>query len=288
MFAVEQLSPAEYAASRIALGEQVEKCGDVWWQRTKGLFYRPLLQHEPVPLRKPNLPKIGWGGFQCVVSDEREANASLGFLMLDGIHGYSLESLDHNRRRLIRNASKLFVVRPIIDSAEFAIGGFPAYASFYQRTGYQYKSERTRRDGYTRWAEAILDCPKAFILGGYSTSGSLEAVAVSYWVGPTLIYATFFSHSDALRRGVGEAMYHTLRESAAKIPAIREICVRRYQGGNGMDKYYQLRGAKLIMKPSKVSLHPVTKMVLKACFPQHYQGLGEGVDHREPEATPTT
>src|SRR5262249_46686267 len=151
---------------------------------------------------------VRWGGFQCAVADPREANASMGFLMLDAPHDYALESLDHNRRRLIKNAAKHFTVRPIADVTHFAANGFRAYSSFYERTRYNYKSERARHAGYARWAEAIMACPKAFVLGGYGATGQLEAVSVSYWVGATLIYATFFSHTEALRKGVGEAMFH--------------------------------------------------------------------------------
>jgi hypothetical protein len=108
------------------------------------------------------------------------------------------------------------------------------------------------------------------ILGGYDQREDLRAISLSYWVGHTLFYATFFSDTVALQKGVGEIMFHRLRELVSQTPGIREVLLRRYQGGNGMDNYYLLRGAKVVIKPSKLQLDPVSKWILKSCFPARY------------------
>jgi hypothetical protein len=282
---VQRMDEDEFAACQIARGELVERFGELWWLRTRQVFYRPLLPYHVYSLRNSDLPPIGFGGLQYAVADPQEANAMMGLLMLENAGDYSLDAVSHNRRRLIKNAARNFVVHPVQDVAEFKEQGFVAYASFYQRTHYHYKSERTRRDNYARWVDTVLTCPKAFILGGYERIGRLQAVSISYWVEETLIYSTFFSETSALRNGIGELMFHALRETACRMPGLREVYVRRYQGGNGMDNYYIMRGAKLVMKPSKVRLHPLARLILKSCFPARYTALGAEISHQPTKTT---
>lgn len=275
-FELQQMTADEFADSRMAIGEAVERFGALYWVRTKGLFYRPLLFYEAYSPSESDLPPRGLGGFQYIVSDNHEANSTLRFLILDEVHTYALEKLEHNRRRLIKNAAKHFVIRPIKDVAEFQEQGFHAYCSFYQRTRYQYKSERTIRSKFAEWADAVVNGSKAFVFGGYENGGELKGVSIAHWIGKSLLYSTFFSDTPALKKGIGELMFHVLRETASRTPGIEEVIVRRYQGGNGMDNYYLLRGAKLVCRPAKLRLHPVTKWILKSCFPARYATLGEG------------
>jgi hypothetical protein len=281
-FEVQRMDPDEFAACQIARGERAERHGGVWWLRARRFFYRPLLPYQTYSLPEIDLPPIGFGGLQYAVANPQEANATMSLLMLENVRDYSLDAVSHNRRRLIKNAARQFVIHPMRDVAEFKEQGFVAYSSFYQRTHYKYKSERIRRDNYARWVDTILECPKAFILGGYERTGRLEAVSISYCVEETLIYSTFFSKTSALRKGIGELMFHALRETACSTPGLREVFVRRYQGGNGMDSYYLMRGARLVVKPAKVRLHPVARLILKFCFPPRYAALGTATNHEPP------
>ncbi|MGZ5567246.1 MAG: hypothetical protein ACXWKG_09555 [Limisphaerales bacterium] len=232
-------------------------------------FARPLLPYEAYDPAKLERPRKAWGGYQHVVTDEQEANSSIGFLMVDSSPTYSLEQLSHNRRRLINSAAEQIEIRPIRDLCELQEQGFAAYSSFYHRTGYQYLSARRKKDIFCQWAANLLCKPGALILGSYDSSG-LVGVSVSYWVKDTLLYATHFSHSNALRQGAGELMIHSLRQIAAQTPGIRQIFVRRFQGGNGMDQYYLMRGAKLVHMPAKLCLNPVLNLILKHWQPQRH------------------
>jgi hypothetical protein len=263
---LQQMTVDEYAEARVAVGDRVERLGKVYWLRTKSFFYRPLLPYEPLSLSSAEIPPASVGGFQHVVADEREANSIMSFLMLHELSGYELQRLDHNRRRLIKNAAKHFVIRPVVELTEFQEKGFEAYLSFFRRTHYQYMSERRRRENYYRWAKTILGFPKSIVLGGYGEEG-LTAVSVSYWVGEVLYYATFFCSTSALEKGVGELMFHALREAVCHEPGIREVFVRRFQGGNGMDKYYLLRGSRLVHKPARLCLSPFTQWMLRSFLP---------------------
>lgn len=266
IFPLQQMTAEEYAEARRAIGDHVERRGTIHWSRSKFFFSRPLLLHEPLSPSPGERPSVGAGGYQYVAANPREANSTLSFLILDDLAGYELPGLSHRRRLLIKNAAKHFTVRPVRELAEFQEQGFHAYLSFYRRTHYGYRSQRSRHENFRRWAKAVLDFPKSLVLGGYGPEG-LVAISISYWVRDTLSYATFFSSTVASEQGIGELMFHTLRTTAAQEPGIRQIIVRRYQGGNGMDQYYLLRGARLVHKPACLCLNPAAGWLLKSFFP---------------------
>jgi hypothetical protein len=272
---VMQMTAEEFADYQMATGNSVQRFGALCWVRTKGFFFRPLLVHEAYSPSAADLPPLALGGFQYIVPDGHEANSTMRFIILDDVHTYALGKLQSKRRLLIKNAAKLFVVRPIKEIAEFQEQGFHVYSSFYQRTHYQFKAERTRRSQFDQWAATVLKCTKALVLGGYDQEGVLKSVLISHWVGKSLLQSTFFSDTPSLHKRIGELMFHALREIACGTPGIGEIILRRYQGGNGMDNYYLSRGAKLVCRPAILRLHPMTKWIFKSCFPARYATLGE-------------
>lgn len=275
---LERMSSGEYAVCRVAVGDHIERVGPHHWVVAKRFFYRPLLRYEPLDIPESLQPQVGVGGFHYIVANERDANSRVGVLILDRLGDYSLETVSHNRRRLVTAAAKTFSIRPIRQLDELIDRGYAAYLSFYERTGYEYASQRRRHDEFSKWAKATFDASKALLLGGFGPDG-LVAVSVSYWVGSTLLYATFFSDTAALKKGVGELMLHSLREAASRAVGVQRILVRPYQGGNGMDQYYQMRGAKLIYLPARLYLHPLTRFLLKTLVPSKYRLL-KGTDSR--------
>lgn len=282
------LTPAEYADIQTALGARVAHVGGLHWVRGRGCFWRPLLRHQAYPAPRVTPPFSWASGHQYAVTNERDANSVMEFVVLDSPESYALEGLSKKRRRLISIAAKQMEVRPIRDLRELQEKGFEAYVSFYQRTGYRYLSNRRREAHFRRWADTVMREPRLLILGGYGAAG-LAAVSISYWVEETLIYATYFCHSDAMKQGMGELMFHTLRQIAAGMSGLRQILVRGYQGGNSMDQYYLLRGAKVLRVPAKLRLNPVIGGVLKCCLPKRYLALcgaataaGNGNSSHEP------
>lgn len=261
---IEQMTVEEYANLETALGQNVEKSGQVYWSRGRGYFYRPLLSFEALHPSQILVPRQARGGFQHVVKDKSHANSAMGFLMLTELDSYGLEHVGRKRRWLINDAGKHFTIRPVRNLEQFQSQGFEAYLSFYARTGYRYLAGRRRKKEFCRWAATLLNQPKALVLGAFDAD-TLKAVSVSYWVQNTLIYATYFSHESALHAGAAELMLHTVRVSAGKTAGINQILARRYQGGNGMDQYYIMRGAKLVWEPANLHLHPAMNWFLK-CF----------------------
>jgi hypothetical protein len=170
---------------------------------------------------------------------------------------------------LIRQAARKFQVRPVSDLQEFKDRGFHAYRSFYERTGYAYGTERKSENTFHQWAETVFNHPKVILLGGYGPAG-LAGVSRSYWVDHTMVYATLFCETNAMRQNLGELMFHELRVLASQQPQIREIYVRNYQGGNSLDQYYLLRGCKLVAKPARLEVPVGARTVIRWLLPRQH------------------
>lgn len=266
------MTPDEYAALQLALGAKLVKAGNVWWRRIRPMFYRPLLYYEPLE-GNCILPPIGWlGAYQYAVPNAAISNSTLDFLVLDGLPSYDIAQLEKRKRWLIRQAAKTFSIRPISEASELKHSGHPVYVSFYERTRYTYMERRCRKPVFDRWAETIFEVGKPLVLGGYE-NGNLKGVSVSYRVRDTLIYSTVFVETGALKRNLGDLMFHEFRVRAAQETEIRRVILRPYHGGNSLDSYYLFRGAKLVRQPARVNAAPFLLTVLKMFFPRHHAAL---------------
>ena len=267
-----QMTPTEHGRLEEALGERLVQRGGIFWRQVRPFFYRPLLLSQPVDEQTMQAP-CGWpGGFQHVVCDPAHANSSMNFLVYERNCDYQLQKLDHEHRRVIKKAAQRFHVRLVDVLPEFVEHGHRAYLSFYQRTGYRYMAERSDKAHFARWAERLMGASKAIVLGGYGAEG-LTAVSVSYWVSDSLIYDTVFADADALKQGVGEVMLHELRRAVGLEPSISQVVVRSYQGGNNMDRYYLLRGARIARRPARFVVNAAACFTLRTFFPRAYAGL---------------
>jgi len=269
---IQPMTIDEFAEIHRMLGEKVVKTGAVYWRRVRPFFFRPLLPYKAYEEDEIVTPCKFPGGCQYVVTNQGKANSTMTFLMLDQVHEYSLDKLKHERRRLIKKAAQQFEIRPLGDIKEFREQGYQAYISFYKRTGYFYKAHRIQKEKFAEWSDTIIKFPKAMLWGGYE-EGGLVAVSISYLVDQTLIYSTFFCNTVALQKGIGELMFHKIREVAAQHPDIREGFIRQYHGGNNQDKYYILRGCKVVRKPANLNLNTLAHSVLRSCFQKQYGAL---------------
>jgi hypothetical protein len=133
-----KLTIEEFVAIETAFGQKIVNLNNIYWRRDRPFFYRPILPFVVYPPESVATPRISFlGGVQHVVPGPEIANSSMNFLMFDDLQKYSLDSLDYNRKRQIRLASKHFVIRPIQELKEFKDKGYPAYLSFYERTHYR-------------------------------------------------------------------------------------------------------------------------------------------------------
>lgn len=268
----QQMSVEEYAQLQSILGMPLVKQGDVYWRRVRPFFYRPLLSFQSYNLDMKSITFGKFRGFQYAVNDTAHANSTLNFLVVNPVNDYSLAKVSHNRRRLIKEAMKSFTIEEVVNQNIIKEQGHKVYLSFFERTQYQYKHQRLRESFFHQWVEGIFNSHKSLVLGGFDQQ-TLVAVSISFWLGDTILYSSFFSETNAHKQGVGELMFHRLREIAAQTPNVQEILVRPYQGGNGMDEYYLKRGCQIVRKPACLVLNPMTHLLLRSLLPKKYAFL---------------
>ena len=261
------MSLSEFAALQREFGAKIISRNGLFWRRVRPLFYRTILPTQELTEAEVSAPCKWPGGFQYALSGKGGANSTMNFIMLDNLREYSPANLGRRRRQLIQQAARRFHVRPVRDLQEFKEHGFRAYRSFYERTGYSYKSDRMKPSPFHVWAETLFRHTKTILLGGYGPDG-LAAVSCSYLVNRTLVYATFFCETRSLKRHLGELMLHELRKLAAQEPQINDIFIRGYQGGNSLDHYYLLRGCKLVRKPARLEIPSVLGASIKWFMPR--------------------
>jgi hypothetical protein len=266
----QEMAAGEFAAFEQLLDPHIVLRNGIYWRRVRPFFYRPLLLfHEFAPgaVKPPSLARLG--GFQHAVPTGEKANSCLNLLIFENVEAYSLEQLDYNRKRQVKQAAKQFVIRPVADVREFKEQAYPVYLSFYERTHYQHGAQRRNRAFFSQWAEALFQLPKALVLGGYR-KGMLEGVSVSLFVEETLCYAMFFCNSESLRAGLSDLMLHTVREAAAQSRRVKRIFSGMYKGGNGLDDFYLLRGCQVVRKPALLNVNPLAAFLLKSFLSRYY------------------
>ncbi len=194
--------------------------------------------------------------------------------MFEDAKTYSLESLDNQHKRQVKQAAKQFVIHPITDKEEFKENAYPVYLSFYERTQYQFGSQRRNHAFFCQWTDALFQIPKAVILGGYR-NGRLGGVSVSMLVGDTLCYPTVFCDSESLRSHLSGFMLHSVREACAQGKCASRIFagLTKIESGKSVDDFYLQRGCKLVRKPALLHLNPLVGLLLKHCLPKQYAQL---------------
>jgi hypothetical protein len=269
----QRMTVKEFAVYERILGKRIIDVNGTYWGQVRPLFYRPLLpykEYQPGLVVPPSLGLLG--GFQHAVPPDETANSSLNLLMFEDAEAYSLDCLDYNRKRQVKLAAKQFIIRPVADINKFKQEAYPVYLSFYERTRYQYGSQRRNRACFSQWADDLFQIPQVVVLGGYR-NGGLGGVSVSLLVENTLCYMMFFCDTESLRLGLSDLMLHFVREAVAEGQCAKQIFAGLYKGGNGLDDFYLLRGCKLVRKPALLHINPLTAFFLKCFLPKLHARL---------------
>jgi hypothetical protein len=185
----------------------------------------------------------------------------MNFLIFNNPRTYSLENLTQTCRRHVRRAMRTFSVRPI-NLDELISAGHAVYLSFYERTKYRYKSERTEVRHFAAWARRLFSFPKVQVLGAFR-GNELASVSVTYVVEQVLFTPTFFSRSEALNDFVSELMLHAAREQAAMSENVELVFAASADMQRGLDDFYLLRGASLVSKPARLRVNPLALVSVK-------------------------
>lgn len=267
------LSPEQFAAFVGLLGPKVVRVDDMYWAEVRRFFYRPLQPLQVLPpdnLRKPLAARLG--GVQYAVAPDQPANSHLNCLVFDQTQDYTAARLDKNRRRQVKLAERVFQIRPVTDRGEFKTSGHPVYLSFHDRTGYKVGSERRDPARFSAWVDAVCSIPGVLILGGYEGS-RLCGISLTYRVGSTVFYATFFCDDAALRGYLSDLMLHNVRELAATTPGVTHVYAGMFKGIRGLDDFYLHRGARLLRQRARLELNPLAHLLLKRGLPRQYSQL---------------
>ncbi len=268
-----KMSGEEFTSYGRLLGRKVILVDGISWIQARPFFFRPLLpccEYAPDSIRAPR--SAFFGGFQHAVPSASRSNSFLNFRLADPIRTYSLETLSHHRRWQIKAAAKHFTIRPIDDVNDFNRPAFRVYRSFYERTQYKEGAERRHAEGFSRWAEALFQIPKVLVLGAYRNN-TLCGVNVSMLVDDTVVYATFFCHSESLPLNLAGLMLHAVLEGAAGHSEVRRVFAGMCNGERGIDNFYARRGFQLVRKPAALRVNPWAMTILRRAMPKQYSRL---------------
>jgi hypothetical protein len=266
----------EFAGFRHSLGERVLQANGVFWRQVRPCFYRPILPYQEYPPGSVSGPVMaGLGGFQHAAPSGARTNSFLNLLIFEDLKSYSVGDLKGNDRREIKNAAETFTISLVTNVMEFKTQAYPVYRSFYERTKYEYKSERRYEDNFSKWADLLFQHSKVIVLGAYGKNRQLVAIGVWLLVQDTLIYSMFFCETESLKKHVPGLMLHAMRETASGCPGIKQIYIGNIKSSpaSGVDKFYLARGCKLVRKPAWLQLNPLTAFVLKRFSPGQYGRL---------------
>lgn len=269
---IDAMTIEQYAELQRRFGASVVLRHGTYWRRVRPFFYRPILPLEAHEAGGQSRPFAWPNAYQHVVPSGQAANSTMNFIVLDEPRSYSLNTLGHRRRNLITHAAKSFEVRPLTAADDLKRQGHRVYLSFFQRTGYSYKSERQQKTTFDQWVDTLFSRPAMLVLGGFGPDG-LVAVSTSCLVNTTLVYSTLICETAAMKKNVGEVMFHELRRLAASRSGIARIYVRNYQGGGSHDRYYLLRGCKLVRLPAQLSLPAPLRTLIPRFLPQQHARL---------------
>lgn len=252
-------SPEHYALSQRQDGQHVVQSQGIWWRRVRPGFYRPILPFLPLaePAAAPCL-EARMGGYQHAVTAQSATNSRLGFLLFREAQAYRLGDLRRSRRWEVNNASKRFALRTFADPVEFTNRAHPIYGEFYQRTQYQFRAERLRRDHFHRWSEQLFADPGCNLWGAFA-GPDLAAVGAMRLIGRTLLYTSFFASAQGLAGHVSSFMLHSLRSAAAAHGGVDQILIgspKLDSASRSVDAFYMSSGCELVWLPARLVLSP--------------------------------
>jgi len=268
----EPMTVDELAAYQRACGVHVVKVKDTWWIEPRPFFFRTLF---PTAQMNPEFGKYPLqhlvGGVLHLVPPGVDSNTSMKLFLYDQLKDYSLDKMATKQKWVVKKSMENFTARRITALHEFIDTAFPIYQSFYDRTKYSYKKERSQREIFAAWAKTLFAFPKIMITGAYH-GDKLAAVDISYQVNDLIIDDVFFSDTQSQALRVTDFMVHTLRVTAAASEA--RYLFRGFPcGKQTLDESKIRRGCKIYQIPAYSKVNPVAMFVGKVFMNESYRKL---------------
>jgi hypothetical protein len=268
----EPMTIDEYAAFQRATGAKVIKVDGTWWTEARPFFFRPLFPFSEVPPEYKKYPlQSAVGGVLHLVPAEAASNSQMSLFVYDNLKQYSLEQFGAKQRWVIKKSMENFEARRVTDFDRFVEEASQIYESFYDRTKYFYRKERTQKELFAAWARPYFENPKVVIMGAYRDD-RLCAIDISYQVEEVIIDDVFFSDSESQPLRVTDFLVHVLREAASCTDA--RILFRGFPTGKEtLDGSKVRRGCKVLQLPAYCRINPVALYVGRRFLNESYQKL---------------
>jgi hypothetical protein len=268
----ETMTIDEFAAFQRTDGNKVVKSGDVWWVEIRPFFFRPLFPFTVIEASPRSYPlKSLLGGVLHLSPSGRSANTRMHFFIYDELQAYSLDALSNKRKKITLQAVEKLTLKEFENVEQFVAAAHDVYLSFFSRTQYWYRSERTERNMFEKWAATLFAQPKVVKVGAFH-GDQLCGVEISYRVGDVIVGDTLFSNELGKRLNVTDFILHRLRESAAKTDA-SYFYLGLPSGVQSLDESKLIRGCKVLTQPALLKVNPVALSVAKVLMKSSYQKL---------------
>jgi len=268
----EPMTIDEYAAFQKASGAKVLKIQDTWWTEARPFFFRPLFPFTELTPRYNKYPLQALvGGVLHPVPPGVPSNSCMTLFLYDDLKQYSLDTVGAKQRWIIKKGISNFEAGRITDLKQFVEEASVIYGSFYDRTRYFYRKERTDKELFAAWARPFFENPKVVVMGAYR-EGRLHGIDISYRVKDVIVDDVFFSDSESQPLKITDFLVHTLREGAKDTDA--RLLFRGFPTGKRtLDESKVTRGCKILRMPAFCKINPLALYVGKAFMNESYRKL---------------
>jgi hypothetical protein len=277
----ERMSIDQYADYELDSGCRLYSADGVWWQEVRPFFFRPLFPFQRIKPGETGIPFYRrMIGYQHLCSDPQLANSRMNFVVLDRLQDYSVDCLTTKIRKALQIAQKNTEARPILDQSEFVSVAYPVYLSFYKRTRYPWRCDRTEKKVFEKWAAVLFRHPKIKIYGCYSISG-LNTVMVSYLVETVIHYSMLFCNDEGLKLHTSDLMLHVVRDLASRTAGAELIFLGNAGSRKGLDDFKLRRQCTIRQEEAFYRLNPFTLFAVKHFSPANFKKLTGDLTYSE-------
>ncbi|MCU1307538.1 MAG: hypothetical protein JWN45_2233 [Acidobacteriaceae bacterium] len=266
-----------YAQFAKTMGSKVVKQNDVWWKRGHLFCYKPLL-----PFKKYDIGKVGeafskFDVCQYGVHPGQAHNSYLNFIVFEDLCQYEIRKMRKSSQRNLKTAmNKDVVVRRLVDEKEFCAKAYNVYLSFYQRSKYGFRADRTQKSGFVRWSSALFQFPELVVLGAFSGQ-KLVSFEIGCLLDNTIVLNTSVHSDIGLRLRAPDLLLHYWRLSARESGRIRAIYDGALADRPGVNEFKIHRGGRAVALPAFLQINPVLLWLIRkmsASLYKRLRGLG--------------
>jgi hypothetical protein len=212
------LNEEELAHDLAATGDKVHLHRGVSWVQVKPFFCLPCLLFSETDHRNswPH-PARALAGFMHLSAPNSPSNGIYRAIVRGRLDLYSIQRLSKERRHRLRRALKHLTVRPVESLDDLLTQGYEVYLSCHERV--RWGKSRCDRQAFNAWIAAAFRRPKRLALGAYSAN-RLVAFMLPYAAANMVTPSYIASHTDALKYGPNDSLYHALLCIARQTPGL--------------------------------------------------------------------